>query len=533
MFTTKFSTAMLLSVLLLCVTRAKAQTPYPPIYSPVCNASYKIVIIGSSTAYGSGATPIDSSWARKFAGYIGLQNSQSSLINLGLPGYTSYHLMPTGYIPPPTRPFPVDTTHNITRALQLKPDAIILNLPSNDIGLGVPVSEVKANFDLMVAKADSANVPVWVTTTQPRNTLSPAEKAMQFELKTWIMQHYGSKALDFWTDIAMPDYTINPFYSANDGVHVNNAGHDLFFRRVVEEKIWDTICLRRNGSTPPNVLPVANAGADKLIHLPPNTTTLNGSGSSDSDGTIVSWKWRKITGPGMVFSNDAISNPSVNSLNYGVYSFELKVTDNKGGAAKDTMVLTVNNPPVADAGPDAGITLPTNSVTLSGAASTDVDGTITYGWRQISGTVVPIPLPAQVETVVTFISAGTYRFELTVTDNQGATSKDSVDITVSPLVPGGGGPVTSAPQDAREAGQLILYPNPGTDDIFMEIPEQVRGTWKLNVVNMSGQSVLQKTGIKYLIRYTDKLNIRELPKGIYFLNVRIQNKSMSSTFIKL
>lgn len=120
-----------------------------------------------------------------------------------------------------------------------------------------------------------------------------------------------------------------------------------------------------------------------------------------------------------------------------------------------------------------------------------------------------------------------------MTDDRGATSKDSVDITVSPLIPGGGGPVTSAPQNAREAGQLILYPNPGTDDIYMEIPEQVRGTWKLNVVNMSGQSVLQKTGIKYLIRYTDKLNIRELPKGIYFLNVRIQNKSMSSTFIKL
>lgn len=247
---------ILLCMLLSCPAWTQSPGPYPPIYSSSCNTPYKIVIIGSSTAYGSGATPIDSSWARKLAGYISLQNSQSSIVNLAVPGYTSYQLMPTGYIPPPTRPFPVDPTHNITTALELKPDAIILNLPSNDIGLGVPVSEVQTNFDLMVAKADSAHVPVWVTTTQPRNTLSPAEKAMQFELKTWIMQHYGNKALDFWTDVAMPDYTINPFYSANDNVHVNNAGHHLFFTRVVEEKIWDSICLRKGLNIP---LPVTLA----------------------------------------------------------------------------------------------------------------------------------------------------------------------------------------------------------------------------------------------------------------------------------
>ena len=252
----KVSFTILVCILLLSITSTQAQITYPPIYTPVCSAPYKIVIIGSSTAYGSGATPIDSSWARKFAGYVGRQNSQTSIVNLGQPGFTTYHVMPTGYIPPPTRPFPVDVTHNITTALALKPDAIILNLPSNDIGLGVPVSEVKANFDLLVAKADSAKVPVWVTTTQPRNTLSPAEKLMQVELKDWILQHYGNKAVDFWTDIANPDFTIAAFYSANDGVHVNNEGHDLFFKRMVEEKIWDTICLRKTVNIP---LPVTLA----------------------------------------------------------------------------------------------------------------------------------------------------------------------------------------------------------------------------------------------------------------------------------
>jgi lysophospholipase L1-like esterase len=711
----KINFTALLSILLSSITWTQAQIVYPPVYPAVCNNPYKIVILGSSTAYGSGATHIDSSWARKLAGYVSRQNSQSTIVNLGLPGYTSYHLMPTGYIPPAFRPFAVDVTRNITAALALNPDAIILNLPSNDIGLGVTVAEVKANFDLMVAKADSAKVPVWVTTTQPRNNLSPAEKLMQVELKDWILQRYGNKAVDFWTDIANPDHTINIVYSALDNVHVNNAGHHLFFTRIVEEKIWDSICLRRNGNPPnsrpvavagndiavtgipatvqlnasgsndpegapltfkwniiagtggafnnsnivnpifssnttgqfrivltvtdnaqltgtdtlmitidaanvfpvanagadklihlpPNMTglngsasfdsdgsitaykwtkiagpamvfsndaianpsvnsltfgvyrfelmvtdnkgatakdtmvltvnnpPVANAGADKLIHLPPNTTTLNGNASSDPDGAIASWKWRKITGPTMVFPNDAIANPSANSLTYGVYTFELIVTDNNGAIAKDTMVLTVNNPPVANAGANAAITLPISTVTLSGTASTDVDGSISsYSWRQVSGAVANITSPSLVQTVVTFTAADTYQFELTVTDNRGGLAKDSVDIIVSPSIPD---VITSSPQSLRGSAPLVVYPNPGTDIIYLKFPPGVTGPYKLDLVSLNGQTVMQKAGTKRNIGsvYTDQMNIRHLLKGIYWLKVRIQNRSMSSTIIKL
>jgi hypothetical protein len=45
-----------------------------------------------------------------------------------------------------------------------------------------------------------------------------------------------------------------------------------------------------------------------------------------------------------------------------------------------------NRPPVANAGADQTVTLPTNTVNLDGSASADPDNNITnYAWTKISG----------------------------------------------------------------------------------------------------------------------------------------------------
>ena len=74
----------------------------------------------------------------------------------------------------------------------------------------------------------------------------------------------------------------------------------------------------------------------------------------------------------------------------GAYKFELKVTDNNGVTGVDTVQVTVNAavniPPVANAGSDQTITLPTNTALLNGSAA-DADGTVvSYLWTKISGT---------------------------------------------------------------------------------------------------------------------------------------------------
>src|SRR5262249_12035692 len=132
------------------------------------------------------------------------------------------------------------------------------------------------------------------------------------------------------------------------------------------------------------------AGADVTITLPTNSVTLNGSASKDPDGTIVTYAWTKITGPSQFsITNAGSATTTVTGLAAGVYVFRLTVSDNQGATCSDDVTVTVhaaNLTPVANAGADINITLPTNSTTLNGGASTDPDGSIVkYAWVKTSG----------------------------------------------------------------------------------------------------------------------------------------------------
>ncbi|HEX6427677.1 MAG TPA: PKD domain-containing protein [Niastella sp.] len=186
-----------------------------------------------------------------------------------------------------------------------------------------------------------------------------------------------------------------------------------------------------------NLGPVSNAGADISLTLPTNYTTLNGGASSDPDGTIVKYAWAKISGPSTFTIADASApSTSLTNLVAGTYVFELKVTDDKGVTAVDNVNvivgITPNQPPVARAGADMVITLPTSSVTLSGSASSDPDGSIVaHAWSKVSGpTAFQFASPSFANTMVSNLVAGTYVFRLTVTDNRGATANDDVTVVV-------------------------------------------------------------------------------------------------------
>jgi Secretion system C-terminal sorting domain/PKD domain/Right handed beta helix region/Bacterial Ig domain/Bacterial Ig-like domain len=190
-----------------------------------------------------------------------------------------------------------------------------------------------------------------------------------------------------------------------------------------------------------NILPVANAGTNKIITLPISSVTLTGSGT-DADGFIVSYNWVKISGPAQFsIASPAGLQTAVTNLVQGVYQFEFQVTDNAGGVGKSSVTVTVNaapvnQPPVANAGNNIIITLPTNSVSLAGSG-TDADGTIVgYNWTKISGPAqFTILSPSNALTPVNNLVAGIYQFQLQVTDNGGATGTSVITVTVNAAVP--------------------------------------------------------------------------------------------------
>ena len=181
-----------------------------------------------------------------------------------------------------------------------------------------------------------------------------------------------------------------------------------------------------------NQAPIADAGQDKVIQLPINTVTIAGSGS-DNDGTVSSYQWKLVSGPAATLKNATSATLTANNLLEGSYTFGLTVTDNDGATGYDEVKVTVqaaNVLPTAMAGADQTIQLPTNSIVLKGSGS-DPDGNIAkYQWTKQSGPAATLSNATTANLTAQDLTQGIYIFRLTVTDNDGATDFDEVQVTV-------------------------------------------------------------------------------------------------------
>jgi hypothetical protein len=99
------------------------------------------------------------------------------------------------------------------------------------------------------------------------------------------------------------------------------------------------------------------------------------------------------------------------------------------GCKKDD--VTPPKPPVANAGNDQNIQLPATSFTLSGSGATPQGSIKNYTWTRVSGPDNPlIDNASSATTSVSAFSAGTYVFQLEVTNDAGLSATDEVTITV-------------------------------------------------------------------------------------------------------
>jgi PKD repeat protein len=99
----------------------------------------------------------------------------------------------------------------------------------------------------------------------------------------------------------------------------------------------------------PNELPIAHAGS-RYITSSNSNLTLSSTGSSDEDGTIVSYLWDLGDG-----NTSSLENPEHSYAEVGQYNITLTVTDNDGASASATAEVIVN--PAGDMDGDGDIDL--------------------------------------------------------------------------------------------------------------------------------------------------------------------------------
>ena len=319
------------------------------------------------------------------------------------------------------------------------------------------VVKVTVNAAAPVPGAPSANAGIDETITLPTNSVTLSGSGSETN---------GTIVSYQWTQVSGPSTaTIGTAGSASTQVSGLVQGVYNFQLQVTDNsgvKATDVVKITVNPAAPVPGPPSANAGSDQTITLPTNSVTLTGSGS-ETNGTIVSYQWTEVSGPSTAtIGTAAQASTGVSGLVQGVYNFQLQVTDNSGVTATDVVRVTVNpahvnEPPVANAGPDQTVNLPVSYVSLDGSASYDPDGTIvSYAWVQMSGSGgVTITNSSTDKPSVYGLTAGTYIFQLTVTDNSGASATAEVTITVIGSTTGTG---TGAAVANAGADTTIAYP---------------------------------------------------------------------------
>lgn len=177
------------------------------------------------------------------------------------------------------------------------------------------------------------------------------------------------------------------------------------------------------------------------------TVTLNGSASSDKDGSIASYKWEQTKGTAVALTGATTATASFKApaivktakpTKAISLAFKLTVTDNLGASSNSKVTVSVkpiNALPVANAGPDFAVAL-NKAATLDASASSDDGKIVSYTWKQISGKKVALKTPGKAQATFTSPkTAGILVFQLTVKDNDGKKATDTVTVNATSTPP--------------------------------------------------------------------------------------------------
>jgi hypothetical protein len=186
-----------------------------------------------------------------------------------------------------------------------------------------------------------------------------------------------------------------------------------------------------------NQAPVAVAGANQSVLLGAVSVKLNGSGSTDANGDVLTYQWAMVSRPSRstaALSQATSVEPTFTPDALGAYLFSLVVSDTKVSSATSLVTVTVselNAPPVANAGVDQSV-LVNAVVSLDGRDSSDAnrDDVLTFTWSLVRPDGTSAVLTG-VRPTFTAALTGTYTASLTVRDAVSSSEPDAVRVVVS------------------------------------------------------------------------------------------------------
>lgn len=160
---------------------------------------------------------------------------------------------------------------------------------------------------------------------------------------------------------------------------------DLVFSLEVTDESSETDVATVTVTVTANKAPVADAGADQKVYSD-NLVTLDGTGSTDPDGDMLTYQW---TGPvEIALTNANTSNPTFTAPKIDGqedYTFTLLVTDDLGLTDETTVTITVvgNLPPVIVTATVVEVT-EGETITLDASESYDPDGDdLVFRWSTL------------------------------------------------------------------------------------------------------------------------------------------------------
>ncbi|MCX5852538.1 MAG: PKD domain-containing protein, partial [Deltaproteobacteria bacterium] len=423
-----------------------------------------------------------------------------------------------------------------------EPAEWMVEVEDNDIPSGGGGIGMAANYNCFVSQGAFDDVVFTAPNIPPVADAGPDQLVDEEVLVTLdgsgSTDSDGTIASYLWTKMAGPAVTLsdptamNPTFTSPS---VGAGGASLTFQLTVTDngELQNTDTCVVNVSKV-NVPPVADAGPNQTVDEEV-VVTLNGSGSTDPDGTIASWQWTQTGGPAVTLSDSSAMSPTFTSPTVGVegeaLTFELTVTDDGELQDTDTCIVNVsyvNLPPIANAGPDQTVDQEVE-VTIDGSASHDDDGTIvSYHWEQTGGPSVFLSDPASVTPVFTTPlyeeGANILTFILTVTDDGGLLGEDTCTITVihnNPPEP----PLLTGPEDGAifVIGDAITltagaYDDP-EDDAHVEsqwcIRRTDRPTYDYKFTSSTDLTQYSATGLLPGLQYAWKVGYKDAGSGLF------------------